>query len=712
MALAGAAHAGDLTLDDLFSSDRVLDVQVTLAEEDWNELRNQTRTFWGALSEKRKYAPVGSPFTYFDATVTLDGIEFANVGVRKKGFLGSLSDRRPSLKIKLNHTDPEGAIDGLNNLTFNNNQQDISLMSQFLGYRFFDAVDSPAPRCGLANITVNGKNLGIYAHVESFRPPLFEREFGDAGGTLFEGTVVDFHEGWAGSFEYKFGDEEAGRVRIQGVIDILNDAGSTVLAEASERRAWVPGDDSLGDSWTAVDFDDSQWLSGRGGAGYEIDSGYEPHIDDGLDVREQLHGKGTSLYMRVPFDLVDPEKIEELVLRMHFDDGFVAYLNGHRVVSSNAPEPCDWQSRATSPHDDRVALYGQPFVLSEHVDKLRPGKNVLAIHGLNREANSTDMLILPELRAGESPVPEALEKLVDLESFLVFWATESLLGFWDGYSGNRNNYYLYLDPKSDKLHFLPWGADALFEKLNLVNMDTSAPQCVKLSGLLAHRLYHDRDYKQRYQQTLSTILEQHWNEEKLLAEVDRLEALLTPFVQKIRRQMGPFRFGLTRNRQFIKGRRQELLAEMKDGMPIWTKPPAEPAFIPSDGNWFGGDDEKREDDLWNAARRGDVAAMEKHLEKTDIDQLDGMGSTALSWAVGLGRVDAVKLLLEKGADVNVRNLDGTRPLDHTLDDIEEEVVAFLRNAFRLDLDRDTINSTRAEVEKLLRERGAKIGEEE
>ena len=32
-------------------------------------------------------------------------------------------------------------------------------------------------------------------------------------------------------------------------------------------------------------------------------------------------------------------------------------------------------------------------------------------------------------------------ELVDLDSFFTFWAVEGLLGFWDGYSGNYNNFF-------------------------------------------------------------------------------------------------------------------------------------------------------------------------------------------------------------------------------------------------------------------------------
>ena len=36
-------------------------------------------------------APLRSPYTYVEASVTIDGVEFPRVGLRKKGFIGSQS---------------------------------------------------------------------------------------------------------------------------------------------------------------------------------------------------------------------------------------------------------------------------------------------------------------------------------------------------------------------------------------------------------------------------------------------------------------------------------------------------------------------------------------------------------------------------------------------------------------------------------------------
>ena len=138
LAATGLAADKKLTLDELFPADRVLDVQITVAEKDWDKIRQQSRNFVSALHESRKVKPIDGPYEYVNADVTIDGVKFEKVGLRKKGFIGSQSSSRPSLKIKLNHTNKEQAIGGLTKLTMNNNKQDGSIVSQYMGYAVFN----------------------------------------------------------------------------------------------------------------------------------------------------------------------------------------------------------------------------------------------------------------------------------------------------------------------------------------------------------------------------------------------------------------------------------------------------------------------------------------------------------------------------------------------------------------------------------------------
>jgi hypothetical protein len=68
--------------------------------------------------------------------------------------------------------------------------------------------------------------------------------------------------------------------------------------------------------------------------------------------------------------------------------------------------------------------------------------------------------------------------------------------------------------------------------------------------------------------------------------------------------------------------------------------------------------------LWEAARKGDAAAVKKLLDEgLDVNTKLRYGATVLFYACDRGHVDIVKLLLERGADVNVKDtFYGATPL--------------------------------------------------
>ena len=726
--LGRGLFAADLTLDDIFPTDKVLDVQITIPSGDWDTIRYQSRNFFEALNAKRQFGHIPGPYTYVEASVSINGVKFPKVGLRKKGFIGSQSSIRPSLKVKLDFVDPESKIEGLNTLTFNNNKQDTAQVSQFMGYALFNKAGSPAPRCALANVTVNGKNLGIYSHVESYKKPILERGFGDKTGTLYEGTVVDFYEQWEKSFELKRGEDAPGRAKILELIGALNSdggaSGVAILDSETEATGWVPTSGASDKSWMKRIFNDSRWKKGAGGAGLETGSGYEAHINQGLDFEEEMHGQTSSVYLRYKFSVEDPGEIGGLTLRMKYDDGFIAYLNGAEVASSNAPEDPGWDSQATGPNDDGAAVRYQAFPVSEHIGKLRKGANVLAIHGLNLNPASSDLLISPELRVSDksekkNDLEAEIGKLVDLDSFYKFWAMEGLLGFWDGYSGNRNNFFFYLNPTTEKFHFMPWGADSLFVKYSHINRDRRVPLSVKTGGMIANKLYQLPGSRARYKKTLLGILKEHWDEKKLLAETDRIEALLDPYIREYSRQRGFYR-SLDSVRQFIRTRREEILDEVADGMPIWTKGSEPPVAIPGGGIFGGRGRGKKEDDkeferktgdLYDAARKGDVELVKFHLEKLGgnaaIDRKDNFGAAALHWAAGFGRLEVVEYLVKNGANVKITNREGETPLDNALEPLNEEGAEFMSGLFGIEVKPDEVNEGKKKVVEFLRKNSGK-----
>ena len=579
--IAIQSSAKELTLDDIFPTDRVIDVQITVSQRDWDTIRYQSRDFMSALNEKRQFGPIDHPYTYVEASVSIDGVVFPKVGLRKKGFIGSQSHTRPSLKVKLNHVDKKGEIEGLTNLTLNNNKQDTSLMSQFMGYALFNAIGSPAPRCAYAKVTVNGENLGIYSHVETMRPPLLKRAFGNSDGPLYEGTVVDFYENWENSFEHKRGDDARGRAQINALIDLLADRKTT-----------------------------------------EADIG----------------------------------------------------------------------------------------------------------------------------------------ALVDLESFYKFWATEGLVGFWDGYSGNKNNFFVYLNPEDNKFHFIPWGMDSIFTKMSKLEFmnDRRAPISVKTQGLIAYKLYQFENGRRQYAEALTEILDNHWDVPELLATLDKMAVMVEPHLVPAQRTIeeewdrgGRDRWGksdkptfaseLDEVRDFIRNRKSDVQAEIANGMPVWRKRPDPPFVIPEDGDFMKGFLKLIENTLAGAVRNGDLEGIKKHIaEGADVNALqfemppltwaammgqtaaaelllahgadikgrNRDGNTALHLAVFLGRAETAELLLKNGSDVNAKNDDGATPVD--ILGVPWEMTRLLLGPMGIALEQEQLEAGRAKIREMF-SADAKIG---
>ena len=62
-----------------------------------------------------------------------------------------------------------------------------------------------------------------------------------------------------------------------------------------------------------------------------------------------------------------------LKLRMRYDDGFVAYINGVKVAEANAPASPAWDSGATTTHNDSAAVEFADFSADAALGALVPG---------------------------------------------------------------------------------------------------------------------------------------------------------------------------------------------------------------------------------------------------------------------------------------------------------------------------------------------------
>jgi hypothetical protein len=193
-----------------FEPGHLVEVAIQIAPGDWDALRRQKRDWYDvAAAENRSCLtkPFAKPFDWFKASITVDGVRRDGVAVRKKGFLGSLNDERPALKVHFDAYDSSQTLLGLKRLTLNNSMQDPTWLRQCLAYRVFEKAGVPVPWCNFAHLSVNGRDLGLYVHVESVDRRWVRRHWERDEGELWEGEFSDFRSEWLGTFEKK-GDVE------------------------------------------------------------------------------------------------------------------------------------------------------------------------------------------------------------------------------------------------------------------------------------------------------------------------------------------------------------------------------------------------------------------------------------------------------------------------------------------------------------------------
>jgi hypothetical protein len=179
---------------------------------------------------------------------------------------------------------------------------------------------------------------------------------------------------------------------------------TTVLVpESAAKRVLVPTA-AISDAWrTDPAFNDSIWISGSGGVGYERSTGYEKLFS--INVQSQMYGKATSCYLRIPFTVTADtlQGLTSLTLGVRCDDGCVSYLNGvevQRMLFNGTPV---WNSAASASCSDADAVNLQLFDISSNVSRLHAGTNLLAIQALNDSATSSDFLLSVQLSAGKGP---------------------------------------------------------------------------------------------------------------------------------------------------------------------------------------------------------------------------------------------------------------------------------------------------------------------
>ena len=137
------------------------------------------------------------------------------------------------------------------------------------------------------------------------------------------------------------------------------------------------------------------WLQGPTGLGY----------GDGDDATtlSDMRSRYAAVFARRTFSLTAPESVSQLLLRIDYDDGFVAYLNGEEAARSRGMgSEGDPATRTTFSRESHEAGTFEEYTLPPAL--LLEGDNVLAIQVHNDDIDSSDLSLRPELHLLRTPL--------------------------------------------------------------------------------------------------------------------------------------------------------------------------------------------------------------------------------------------------------------------------------------------------------------------
>lgn len=220
----------------------------------------------------------------------------------------------------------------------------------------------------------------------------------------------------AGIWTFGLNSDDGGRIKIDGVTVMLDDTnhgpedhlGSVNLTAGLHTFDVIAWEGYGGDevefyagSGTRTVWDSGMALVGdtaNGGlAAYSVPSGAAGVIQ--TNVQSVMLGINASCYLRKTFS-TNPAGFTTLSLKMRYNDGYAAFINGTAIASKNAPGSLAYNSAATAARSDADSLVPESINVTSFKSSLINGTNTLAVHGMNNVSNNGSFLLLPELIAG------------------------------------------------------------------------------------------------------------------------------------------------------------------------------------------------------------------------------------------------------------------------------------------------------------------------
>jgi hypothetical protein len=162
--------------------------------------------------------------------------------------------------------------------------------------------------------------------------------------------------------------------------------GASILVPAASPWKYWYSEDAPGESWHRATFDAGAWAEGPAGIGFGSTTLATP--------LEMLAVHRRIFYARHTFDIADPAADRALLLRIDYNDGFIAYINGIEVARRGLGDPGYVVPSSSYARYHRGGLPEDVFLCRE---SLVEGENILGLEIYNRSRLDRSLFFNAEL---------------------------------------------------------------------------------------------------------------------------------------------------------------------------------------------------------------------------------------------------------------------------------------------------------------------------
>lgn len=159
------------------------------------------------------------------------------------------------------------------------------------------------------------------------------------------------------------------------------------------------------------------------------------------------------------------------------------------------------------------------------------GRRIYELKTNEEEDDYTDLanFIIFMRNAGTQEFENQIRDYINVDGVIRVMAVDILTGMWDDYMFNKNNFYLYHNPESERFEFIPYDYDNTFgidwfgvdwdvRDINNWGSNESRP--------LTDRIFAIQKYRDRLHFYINKMLNEYFNTTLMNPEIDRLKAMI------------------------------------------------------------------------------------------------------------------------------------------------------------------------------------------